>query len=72
MRRFDLKPEELLVVDDMKLAWRMAHPLNVSIAFAAWGKLEFPELSGEMRAICDYTFDSPSQLEDYLFQEETA
>ncbi len=71
MHRFDLKPEEILVVDDMKLAWRMAKPLNVPIAFAAWGKLEFPELSQEMREICDYSFDSPAALEAFLFGEDT-
>jgi len=67
MRRFELKPEDILVVDDMKLAWMMAHPLGVDIAFAAWGKQEFPELSGEMRSICDYAFDSPADLEAFLF-----
>ena len=70
MHRFDLKPEDLLVVDDMKLAWKMAHPLNVKIAFAAWGKLEFPELSEEMRNLCDYTFHSAEDLERYLFKED--
>ena len=67
MRRFDLKASDLLVVDDMKLAWKMAHPLDVDIAFAAWGKQEFPELSAEMREICNYSFDSPSDLEKFLF-----
>ena len=67
MQRFDLKPEDLLVVDDMKLAWMMADPLNVDIAFAAWGKQEFPELSREMREICDFSFDSAKELEKFLF-----
>lgn len=67
MRKFYLSPSEILVVDDMKLAWKMAHPLNVAIAFAAWGKQEFPGLSGEMRQICDYTFDSPQNLAEFLF-----
>ena len=71
MRRFELKPEDLLVVDDMKLAWMMAHPLGVDLAFAAWGKQEFPELSEEMRVLCDYTFDSAMDLETFLFDEVT-
>lgn len=69
MKRYDLKPEELIVVDDMKLAWMMAKPLNVPIAFAAWGKVEFPELTQEMRDICDYSFDSAEDLEQFLFEE---
>lgn len=67
MRRYGLKPEELLVVDDMKLAWMMAKPLNVPIAFAAWGKVEFPELTKEMRQLCNYSFDSTKELEAFLF-----
>ena len=68
MDRYGLKPEELLVVDDLKLAWRMANPLGVSIAFAAWGKQDFPELSGEMRRLCDLTFDTTESLEKFLFE----
>jgi len=67
MAKYGLKPEEILVVDDMKLAWRMVKPLGVPVAFAAWGKLEFPELSWEMRQICDFSFDSPAELENFLF-----
>ncbi len=67
MDRFHLEPQNLLVVDDMKLAWKMAHPLNVPIAFAAWGKVEFPDLSMEMRNLCDYSFDSTNSLEKFLF-----
>jgi hypothetical protein len=52
----------------MKLAWKMAHPLGVPIAFAAWGKEEFPELSKEMRRLCDFTFESPEKLEEFLFK----
>lgn len=67
MRRYHLTSKELLVVDDMKLAWRMAHPLGVSVAFAAWGKREFPQLSQEMRSICNFSFDTPEELGSFLF-----
>ena len=68
MSRYDLRPEELLVVDDLKLAWTMARDAGVEIAFAAWSKAEFPELAKEMRSICDYSFDSTAQLEQFLFE----
>lgn len=70
MRRFGLTADQLLVVDDMKLAWMMAKPVNVDIAFAAWGKMEFPELSQEMRELCNFTFEQPSELEHFLFEED--
>ena len=68
MHRFSLTPQDILVVDDMKLAWMMAHPLGVDIAFAGWGKLEFPELSEEMRSICNYSFNSAQELAKFLFE----
>lgn len=70
MRKFSLSPHEILVVDDMKLAWNMSHPLGIRTAFAAWSKPEFPELSQEMRQLCDYTFESPRELEKFLFEEK--
>ena len=69
MEKYQLAPTNILVVDDMKLAWKMAHPLSVPIAFAAWGKREFPELSKEMNAICNYSFASPEELSEFLFEE---
>lgn len=68
MMRYHLKPEELLVVDDMKLAWKMAHPLGVPTAFAAWSKLEFPEMMDEMRSLCEFTFETTESLEKFLFE----
>ena len=69
MDRYQLTCDELLVVDDMKLAWRMANPLGVKLAFAAWGKMDFPELSEEMRSISDYSFNTTADLEKFLFEE---
>ena len=68
MERYQLTREDLLVVDDMKLAWRMANPLGVKLAFAAWGKMDFPELSEEMRSISDYSFNTTADLEKFLFE----
>ncbi len=69
MERYGLAPSEILLVDDMKLGWRMAKQVNVPTAFAAWGKADFPVLSREMHSICDYSFESPQMLEKFLFGE---
>ena len=68
MRRFHLRAEDLLVVDDAQLACRMAETVGVDVAFAAWGKQDFPELSEGMRQSCRYTFQSPEELEAFLFE----
>lgn len=67
MKKYALKPEQLLVVDDLKPAWEMASKVGVPIAFAAWSKSDFPELSNEMRQLCQYSFDSTKELEKFLF-----
>lgn len=70
MERFDLQPQELLMIDDMKLGCMMAKSVGVPTAFASWSKADFPELTQEMRSICDFTFDSPADLERFLFEED--
>lgn len=67
MRRFQLSPTELLVVDDMLPGYEMASKAGVPIAFAAWGRQEFPEILSQMRKQCDFSFDSPQELERFLF-----
>jgi phosphoglycolate phosphatase/pyrophosphatase PpaX len=69
MKRFDLKPEEILVLDDMKLGWMMANAAGVDIAYAAWSKAEFPHLMEEMKGLCRYTFEEVDQLLQFLFEE---
>ena len=67
MERYGVKKEEILVVDDMKLAWDMANQVGVQTAFAAWGKLDFPALCKEMEDLCDFTFTTVEALEAFLF-----
>jgi phosphoglycolate phosphatase/pyrophosphatase PpaX len=68
MEHFGLKPAEMLMVDDMKLGCMMAKSVGVPTAFAGWSKAEFPELTEEMRTICNFSFDSPAELERFLFR----
>lgn len=68
MRRFALKPEEILVVDDMKLACQMAKPLGIAVAYAGWNGLGIPEIQQEMENLCDHSFDSTQALEKFLFE----
>lgn len=70
MARYSLKPEDILVVDDMKLACQMASPLGVSVAYAGWNGLGIPEIAAEMKAICPYSFDSIADFERFLFEED--
>ena len=67
MTKYQLSPEQLLVVDDLKPAWEMATAAGVEIAFAGWGKTDFPELAQQMHSLCNYSFYSTKELEKFLF-----
>ena len=68
MRRYSLKPEEIMVVDDMKLACQMADPLDIKVAYSGWNGLGIPEIEEEMRSLCTYSFDSTEKLYKFLFE----
>ena len=67
MENYGFSPQELLVVDDMKLAYTMAKKQQVPIAFAAWGRKNCPAICEEMRRICDFSFDTPQEFGNFLF-----
>ena len=68
MAKYHLSPADILVVDDMKAAVQMARDAGTQIAFAGWGRQEFPQICEEMEALCDYRFDSTEELEKFLFE----
>ena len=67
MKTYHLSPDDLLMVDDLKTGCDMAKAAGVDIAFAAWGRQNAKELYAYMKANCDYTFDAPKNLYDFLF-----
>jgi phosphoglycolate phosphatase/pyrophosphatase PpaX len=67
MAKYNLSPEDILVVDDMKPAVSMSRAAGCPIAFAGWGRKDFPEITREMAALCDYSFDSTESFQKFLF-----
>ncbi len=67
MQTYQLTPQQLLVVDDLKPAWKMCRDAGVKIAFAAWSKQSCPEIIKEMSQLCDHTFHTTGSLEKFLF-----
>ncbi len=70
MKKFDLAPEQLLVVDDANLACQMADPLGIKVAFPGWSKIGFEDITREMTQSCAFSFASPKELEDFLFSAD--
>ena len=71
MRKYNLNPDDLLVIDDTKAAVPMAHAAGVKIGFASWGRMEFPKISEEMEELCDWSFTSTEELAHFLFEEDS-
>lgn len=68
MQTYGFTREQMLVVDDLKPAWQMCRTVGVAIAFAAWSKTDIPQIVEEMTAVCDFSFDAPAKLEEFLFK----
>ncbi len=69
MEKYNLSPAQILVVDDMKAAVPMARAAGCKIAFAGWGRREFPQITQEMKGLCDYAFSTTEALEKFLFDD---
>lgn len=67
MEKYNFRPEQILVVDDMKPAYDMAKAAGVQIAFAGWGRKDFENIYSQMKSLCNYTFDSVAELDAFLF-----
>ena len=64
---YGFSKDQMLVVDDMKTAVQMARDGGVRIAFAGWGRRDFPTICSEMERLCDFSFYSTKELENFLF-----
>ena len=68
IRKYDLSPGDILVVDDMKAAVQMARNAGCPIAFAGWGRREFTQICREMEKLCNYRFYSTEDFANFLFE----
>ena len=66
---FDLKPEEVLMIDDLKPGYDMAQACGVPFAAVGWAN-DIPEIEGFMRQNCNLYFKRVSELSAYLFGED--
>lgn len=66
MQRFSLRPEELLMVDDMKGGYDMARACGVPFACAGWSHND-PVIIDFMRQNSEIYFETVSAFESFLF-----
>lgn len=69
MRILELKPQELLMVDDLKPGYDMARACGVPFACAGWSDNQIPVVREYMRKYCDYYLWTTGELERVLYGE---
>ncbi len=67
LRRFQLRPEQALMIDDLKPGLDMAKACGVPFAATGWAN-DIPEIEAYMRQHCRLYFKRVSELADYLEQ----
>ena len=65
LRRFDLQPEEVLMIDDLKPGYDMCRAAGVPFAAAGWAN-DVEEIEDFMRKNCDFYFKTVKELEEFL------
>lgn len=66
MRLYDLRPDELLMVDDLKPGYDMAHACGVPFACAGWSHDDL-EIRAFLRRFSDFYLETVQALESLLF-----
>ena len=66
MKNYGLKPEELLVVDDLKPGYDMAKAAGVPFAAAGWSN-DIPQIESFMKTNCGLYFKTVDELHKFLF-----
>lgn len=65
MRWFDLKPEEMLVADDLKPGLDMARSCGIDFAGAGWSHI-IPEIADYIRKHGDYYFETVELFREFI------
>ena len=65
MRRYALKPSELLMIDDLKPGYDMARDAGVDFAAVGWAN-DIPQIEDFMRRNCEHYFKTVEELDAFL------
>ena len=68
MRRFDLQPRDLLMIDDLKPGYDMARACGVDFAAVGWAN-DIPAIERFMRGNCRWYFKTVPELAAFLEEE---
>lgn len=69
MKKLQLQPKDMIMIDDMPLGSTMSHAVGVKFACAGWcGTL--PQIEKKMRQVSDYYFETVPDICRFLFSTD--
>ena len=68
MTRFGFRPEQLLVVDDLRPGYEMAKAVGAGFAASGWAN-DIPQVEAFMRQNCDPYFKTVAEFRAYLLED---
>jgi len=68
LEQFQLKPKEVLIIDDLRPAISMAREAGVAIGAAGWGII-VPEILNYMKEHSDFFFKTIDDVREFIFKE---
>jgi phosphoglycolate phosphatase/pyrophosphatase PpaX len=68
MEQFHLRPEQILVVDDLKWGIIMGKGAGIATAAAGWG-YKVPEVESYMRSNCDYYWPTVREFRENIIKD---
>jgi len=68
LEQFQLRPEEVLIIDDLRPAISMAREAGVAIGAAGWGII-VPEIFNYMKEHSDFFFKTINDVRELIFKE---
>lgn len=67
MNKFDLKSEDIILVDDLKPGYEMARETNITFAYASWAETKTKYIETYMKENADVYLNNVDELYNYLF-----
>lgn len=68
MEEYGLRPDQMLMLDDLKPGYDMARACGVPFAAAGWAN-DIPEIESFMRAACELYFKTPAEFGKWFLEE---
>ena len=68
IKLYNLKPEDIILIDDLKPGYMMARETNITFAYASWAETKTEYIEDFMKTNADVYLNDVEDLYNYLFE----